>query len=247
MLEWAVPEDVELTAAERRSARTRPRGSASRISPPSRKPSRAARSAGSTPGSGPSARVTGSRPAPGRRASASPSSTDGERDLGRRGRRRWRPGGRHRGGLGLASACTSAAPCSRRGRRARERATRSRSWPSATAIAEVSFDPWRASPARQELQQRGVRVSAFPQTDARMIPASHALHRAVVERRLVLPADETLSRARRARGRPPVPPGMAPRSPVTIRRAEHRRDHRARDGARPAENQPQGLEVVGWF
>ena len=66
-------------------------------------------------------------------------------------------------------------------------------------IAEVAFDPWRASQIAQELQQRGVRVSAFAQTDSRMIPASQALHRAVVERRVVLPADETLSAMPRTR------------------------------------------------
>ncbi len=45
----------------------------------------------------------------------------------------------------------------------------------------------------QELKQRGVRVSAFPQHDARMIPASQRLYDAIVERRLVHPNDPRLN------------------------------------------------------
>lgn len=60
-------------------------------------------------------------------------------------------------------------------------------------IAECSFDPWRAGQIGQELEQRGIRVSAFPQHDARMIPASQRLHDAVVEGRLVHPDDERLN------------------------------------------------------
>jgi phage terminase large subunit-like protein len=61
-------------------------------------------------------------------------------------------------------------------------------------IREIAFDPWRAGQLAQELQQRGIRVSAFPQTDARMIPASQTLHQAILERQLVLPAHEELAR-----------------------------------------------------
>jgi hypothetical protein len=61
-------------------------------------------------------------------------------------------------------------------------------------IRELSFDPWRAGQLAQELQERGIRVSAFPQTDARMIPASQRLDQAIVERELVLPADPELAR-----------------------------------------------------
>ena len=53
------------------------------------------------------------------------------------------------------------------------------------SIIECTFDPWRAAQIGQELQQRGIRVSAFPQHDARMIPASQRLYDAVVEGRLV--------------------------------------------------------------
>lgn len=46
---------------------------------------------------------------------------------------------------------------------------------------------------RQGLEQRGIRVSAFPQHDARMIPASQRLYDAIVEGRLVHPDDERLN------------------------------------------------------
>lgn len=59
-------------------------------------------------------------------------------------------------------------------------------------VAEVVFDPWRASQVALELEARGLTVTAFPQSDARMMPASAALHRAVVERRLVVPDDPVL-------------------------------------------------------
>lgn len=59
-------------------------------------------------------------------------------------------------------------------------------------LVEVVFDPWRFGQAAQELQGRGVPVVAFPQTDARMIPASDRLYRAVVEGRLTLPDDAEL-------------------------------------------------------
>jgi phage terminase large subunit-like protein len=52
-------------------------------------------------------------------------------------------------------------------------------------IIECTFDPWRAGQIGQELEQRGIRVSAFPQHDARMIPASQRLYDAIIERRLV--------------------------------------------------------------
>jgi len=114
------------------------------------------------------------------------------------------------------------------------------------SVAEVAFDPWRASQIAQELQQRGVRVSAFAQTDSR-IPASQGLHRAIVERRVVLPADETLSAhaahavARQSRrgwrlDRPSRSAGLNIDAIVALAMALDR-----------LENQPQGLEVVGWF
>ena len=52
--------------------------------------------------------------------------------------------------------------------------------------------PWRAAQLAQELEADRLVVTAFPQTDARMIPASDRLYRAVVERRLTVPDDDEL-------------------------------------------------------
>jgi phage terminase large subunit-like protein len=113
-------------------------------------------------------------------------------------------------------------------------------------VVEVAFDPWRFGQAAQELQARGVRVSAFPQTDARMMPASDRLHRAIVEHRPVLPADDELAAhaanaiAKHSRR------GWRLESP-------HRREVNI-DGVIAlamaldrAENQPEPLEVIGWL
>jgi hypothetical protein len=63
-----------------------------------------------------------------------------------------------------------------------------------STIVERCFDPRRAGQIGQELEQRGIRVSAFPQHDARMIPASQRLYDAIIERRIVHPDDEHLNR-----------------------------------------------------
>ena len=60
-------------------------------------------------------------------------------------------------------------------------------------ILECAFDPWRAGQIGAELEQRGIRVSSFPQHDARMIPASQRLHDAIVEGRLTHPNDPKLN------------------------------------------------------
>ncbi len=59
-------------------------------------------------------------------------------------------------------------------------------------VRELCFDPWRFGQAAQELEREGIPVVAFPQTDARMIPASDRLYRAIIEKRLVLPDHEEL-------------------------------------------------------
>jgi len=59
-------------------------------------------------------------------------------------------------------------------------------------VREVCFDPWRFSQGAQELDAEGIAVTAFPQSDARMIPASDRLYRAVVEQRLTLPDNPEL-------------------------------------------------------
>lgn len=60
-------------------------------------------------------------------------------------------------------------------------------------IAEVSYDPWRAQVLAKTDEQHGIKVTAFPQSDNRMIPASAALHQAIVEGKLHHPDDEKLN------------------------------------------------------
>ena len=50
----------------------------------------------------------------------------------------------------------------------------------------------RRAKLRRELERERVLVTAFPQTDARMIPASDRLYRAVVEKRLTVPDHDEL-------------------------------------------------------
>jgi phage terminase large subunit-like protein len=59
-------------------------------------------------------------------------------------------------------------------------------------IVELTFDPMRAVQLAQELGERGLRVSDFPQSDARMIPASKRLYDAIVQKRLTLPDNDEL-------------------------------------------------------
>jgi phage terminase large subunit-like protein len=62
------------------------------------------------------------------------------------------------------------------------------------AIRELAYDPWRFGQAALELEREGLQVVEFPQTDVRMIPASHRLHAAIVEHRITLPDDSELAR-----------------------------------------------------
>jgi phage terminase large subunit-like protein len=61
-------------------------------------------------------------------------------------------------------------------------------------VRELVYDPWRFGQAAQELEREGMLVVAFPQHDARMIPASARLHAAIVEQKLILPDDPELAR-----------------------------------------------------
>ena len=60
-------------------------------------------------------------------------------------------------------------------------------------VREVVFDPWRAQVLVRGLDQRGIKTTAFAQSDSRMIPASAALHQAVVEGRIHHPDDPKLN------------------------------------------------------
>lgn len=62
-------------------------------------------------------------------------------------------------------------------------------------IKEVAFDPWnfKAEALRLE-REHGVSCVGFPQSHARMVPASENLHRLIVERKLTQPGDPELDR-----------------------------------------------------
>lgn len=51
----------------------------------------------------------------------------------------------------------------------------------------------RFGQAGLELEREGLRVAHFPQSDVRMVPASGRLREAIVQQRLTLPDDRTLS------------------------------------------------------
>lgn len=52
------------------------------------------------------------------------------------------------------------------------------------SVVEVIADPWRFQQSMLELAERGLPITEFPQSNARMGPASERLHAAIVERRL---------------------------------------------------------------
>jgi phage terminase large subunit-like protein len=60
-------------------------------------------------------------------------------------------------------------------------------------VREIAFDPWRFGQAAAELEREGLVVTAWPQHDQRMIPASSRLHAAIVEGRITLPDDPRLA------------------------------------------------------
>jgi phage terminase large subunit-like protein len=60
-------------------------------------------------------------------------------------------------------------------------------------VVELAFDPWRAGQLAQELEREGMTVSVFPQSDARMMPASAVLYDAITETRITLPPSPELA------------------------------------------------------
>jgi phage terminase large subunit-like protein len=60
-------------------------------------------------------------------------------------------------------------------------------------VVEVAYDPWRAQMLANIAEQHRIRVTAFPQSDARMIPASRALHEAITQGKIKHPDDEKLN------------------------------------------------------
>jgi phage terminase large subunit-like protein len=61
-------------------------------------------------------------------------------------------------------------------------------------IAEVAFDPWRFQAPALELQAEGMPVVPFPQSNARMVPASERLYAAVKDGSIRHPNDPGLNR-----------------------------------------------------
>ena len=61
------------------------------------------------------------------------------------------------------------------------------------AIREVAYDPWRFRSEALRLEERGLPMVEFPQSSARMVPASEELFAAIVEGRLVHPDDPELN------------------------------------------------------
>jgi len=129
-------------------------------------------------------------------------------------------------------------------------ATRACSRPSTTVRALAGrfnvlvYDPWRFGQAAQELEREGLLVGAFPQHDARMLPASARLHAAIVERKLTLPP--TAASAPRLRRR---------RTPLSARLADRKPNPRANIDAiialamavERAERKPAPVELLGWL
>ena len=61
-------------------------------------------------------------------------------------------------------------------------------------VRAVAFDPWRFQQAALELEQERLTMVEFPQSHARMVPASERLYAAIVEERLRHPDDPELNR-----------------------------------------------------
>jgi phage terminase large subunit-like protein len=61
-------------------------------------------------------------------------------------------------------------------------------------IVEIVFDPWRAQVMAKIAEAHGLKTTAFAQSDSRMIPASAALHEAIVKGRIHHPNDPKLNK-----------------------------------------------------
>jgi len=112
-------------------------------------------------------------------------------------------------------------------------------------LREVMFDPWRFGQAAQELEQQRIVVTAFPQTDVRMVPASLRLYEAVVQQRLTLPDNEelhthmanTIARHNRRGWRLDKPSLEQPNDSIIALCM----------ALEALENQPEPVELVGWL
>lgn len=62
------------------------------------------------------------------------------------------------------------------------------------SVASISYDPWRAAMMIKAFEQRGLRCTVWPWTDARVIPAASELYSAITSGELVHDGDEDLAR-----------------------------------------------------
>jgi phage terminase large subunit-like protein len=112
-------------------------------------------------------------------------------------------------------------------------------------IAECAFDPWRFEAPALELAERGIPVVAFPQSNARMVPASERLHAAIVERRLQHPDDPAVNAHVRAAIARDTPRGWR------IDKLKSRDNIDAvvalAMAVEAAENKPAPVELLGWL
>lgn len=112
-------------------------------------------------------------------------------------------------------------------------------------LREVMYDPWRFGQAAQELAQERVIVTAFPQTDVRMVPASDRLYQAVVQKRLTLPDNpelrqhmsNTIARHNRRGWRLDKPSLEQPNDSIIALCM----------ALEAMENQPEPVQVLGWL
>jgi phage terminase large subunit-like protein len=112
-------------------------------------------------------------------------------------------------------------------------------------IAEVAFDPWRFEAPALDLAERGIPVVAFPQSHARMGPASERLHAAIVEVRLCHPDDPVLNAHVRQAVARDTPRGWR------IDKLKSRDNIDAvvalAMAVEAAENKPAPVELLGWL
>ena len=112
-------------------------------------------------------------------------------------------------------------------------------------VVECAYDPWRFTQGALELAERGIRVVEFPQSHARMHPASERLHAAIVEGRLKHLDDPALNSHVRQAVAEDTPRGWR------ISKAKSRDNIDAvvalAMALEAAENKPAALEFHGWL
>ncbi len=113
------------------------------------------------------------------------------------------------------------------------------------AIAEVIYDPWRFQHAALELAERGLLTVEFPQSHARMGPASERLHAAITERRLRHPDDPDLNAHVRAAIARDTPRGW--RIDKTRSRDNIDAVVALAMAVERAEHRPAPVELLGWL